>query len=71
VVSAGPLPEFNNWQHRRPEFLVERCLSSLLLGEAAEKTPEAATAASKAYGQVRLKVVREFSPVRAVKKAAH
>lgn len=33
VVSAVPLSEFINWLHRRPEFPVEGCLSSLLLGK--------------------------------------
>jgi hypothetical protein len=33
VVSAVPLPEFISWLHRRPEILVEGCLSSLMLGK--------------------------------------
>jgi hypothetical protein len=33
VVSAVPLSEFITWLHRRPEFPVEGCLSSLLLGK--------------------------------------
>jgi hypothetical protein len=31
VVSAVPLSEYIGWLHRRPEFPVEGCLSSLLL----------------------------------------
>jgi hypothetical protein len=33
VVTAVPLSEFISWLHRRPEFPVEGCLSSLLLGK--------------------------------------
>jgi hypothetical protein len=33
VVTATPLSEFIQWLHRRPEFPVEGCLSSLLLCE--------------------------------------
>jgi hypothetical protein len=33
VVSAVPLSDFISWLHRRPEFPVEGCLSSLMLGK--------------------------------------
>ncbi len=33
VVLAVPLPEFTQWLHRKQEFPVEGCLSSLLLGK--------------------------------------
>jgi hypothetical protein len=33
MVSAVPLSEYIRWLHRRPEFPVEGCLSSLLLGK--------------------------------------